>query len=35
LICRSGKSATSATSFIVNDLSGNKIGNRPATSPLR
>jgi type II secretory pathway pseudopilin PulG len=28
---RSGKSVTSATSLIVNDLAGNKIGNRPVT----
>jgi hypothetical protein len=28
---RSGKSATSATFLIINDLAGNKIGNRPAT----
>jgi hypothetical protein len=35
LICRSRKSATRQQVLIVNDLSGNKIGNRPATCPLR
>jgi hypothetical protein len=35
LICRSGKSATRQQVLIVNDLSGNKIGNKPATDPLR
>ncbi len=34
LICGSGKSATRQQMLIVNDLAGNKIGNRPATSPL-
>jgi hypothetical protein len=31
LICRSGKPATPQQVLIINDLSGNKIGNRPAT----
>jgi hypothetical protein len=31
LIDRSGKEETSVTLLIVNDLTGNKIGNRPVT----
>jgi hypothetical protein len=32
---RSEKPATWQQMLIVNDLAGNKIGNKPATSPLR
>ena len=35
LIHRSGKPATWQQVLIINDSAGNKIGNRPATDPLR